>query len=274
MLQRLHSRWLAGAGAVLLVLAMTGVAAAASLVTDTTPVASDPTEPAVSATLATFEDVNGDGIDDDCQTGVVADATAVTEVMAAVDSNADGTISVSEAAHSDWVGGPNCNHGGYVSGVAGASADDCDATETPTAETDDSNVDATDQDKDEGPKADAVTSTVVATDPACTEDPETPDAEAPDDAPAAVCVATPVVVPPVVDPTVEVAPNAHGLAVSTIAQSDAVGGKHCNHGGAVSAAAHADKAARAAKADKADKATHVRKIHAAKTHGKPQVGQS
>lgn len=201
MLQRLHSTWLAGAGAVLLVLAMTGVAAAASLVTDTTPVASDPTEPAVSATVATFEDVNGDGIDDDCQTGIVAHATAITAAMAAVGVNA-----------------------------------------------------------------------------ACTEDPETPeaespDAEAPDDAPTAVCVATPVVVPPVVDPTVEVAPNAHGVAVSTIAHSDAVGGKNCNHGGAVSAAAHADKAAKADKADKADKA-HVKKIHAAKTHGKPHAGQS
>ncbi|HEU4571804.1 MAG TPA: hypothetical protein VFR93_03890, partial [Candidatus Limnocylindrales bacterium] len=39
------------------------------------------------------------------------------------------------------------------------------------------------------------------------------------------------------------APNAHGKAVSEVAKSDAVGGKNCNHGGAVSEAAHKDRAA-------------------------------
>jgi hypothetical protein len=39
----------------------------------------------------------------------------------------------------------------------------------------------------------------------------------------------------------DTAPNAHGKAVSTVAQDKtAVGGKNCNHGGAVSEAAHQD----------------------------------
>ena len=121
MLRKLRSRSLAGAGAVLLVLSMTGLAAAATLVDDTTP-----------ATLSTFEDLNGNGIDDDCETAVTADAAAVTTAMAAVDANADGVISTTEAAHSGWVGGKNCNHGGYVSGVAHDSADECDEAEAGT----------------------------------------------------------------------------------------------------------------------------------------------
>ena len=66
----------------LLVLSMTGLAAAATLVDDTTP-----------ATLSTFEDLNGNGIDDDCETAVTADAAAATAAMAAVDLDADGVIS-------------------------------------------------------------------------------------------------------------------------------------------------------------------------------------
>ena len=38
--------------------------------------------------------------------------------LTAADLDHDGAISVSEAAQSDWVGGKNCNHGGYVSSVA------------------------------------------------------------------------------------------------------------------------------------------------------------
>src|SRR6187397_658535 len=121
----MRSKWLAGTGAVLLALSMTGLAAAATLVDDTTP-----------ATLSTFEDLNGNGIDDDCETAVTADAAAVTTAMAAVDANADGVISVTEAAHSGWVGGVNCNHGGYVSGVAHDSADECDEADTGGDEAD------------------------------------------------------------------------------------------------------------------------------------------
>lgn len=260
MLHRMRSTWLAGAGAVLLVLSMSGLAAAATLVSDTSPEASVPTEPLVSATISTFEDINANGIDDDCETAVVAaDAAIVTAALAAVDTNADGTISTTEAAQSSWVGGLNCNHGGYVSGVAGTSGDECDAAETPeTPEAPE--ADASTENQDEAPEADAVTSTVVVTVP-CVEDLQSPDATAP----AAVCPVVPVVTPPVVvDPTVPVLPNAHGKAVSLVAQSDAVGGKNCNHGGAVSEAAHA------AKADKLAKADHVKPLHAtkAKTHGK------
>ena len=64
-------------------------------------------------------------------------------------------------------------------------------------------------------------------------------------------------VPPAEDAPVDAAPNAHGKAVSAVAQSDAVGGKNCNHGGAVSAAARKDHGAGA---------------DAAKVHGKPDKG--
>ena len=106
----------------LLVLSMSGLASAATLVDDTTP-----------ATIATFEDLNGNGIDDDCETAVTANPDAVTLAMAAVDANADGVISTTEAAQSDWVGGVNCNHGGYVSTVAKSSGDACDAADAPEA---------------------------------------------------------------------------------------------------------------------------------------------
>ncbi|MEP6639374.1 MAG: hypothetical protein ABJC39_08495, partial [Chloroflexota bacterium] len=149
----------------LLVLSITGVAAAANLVTDTTTDATVPTQPAAGGT--TFTDVNGDGIADTCQAPVVADAAAVTAAMAAVDTNADGTISVDEAAHSGWTGGANCNHGGYVSGVAGTSTGECDtaeaaeAAEAPDTETDETNEDSTDGDQGAAPKADAVPVVVV-----------------------------------------------------------------------------------------------------------------
>ena len=72
---------------------------------------------------------------------------------------------------------------------------------------------------------------------------------------------------------VDTAPNAHGKAVSKVAQDkDAVGGKNCNHGGAVSEAAQKDQAAKdaakaAAKAEKAK--NHADK---AKSHGKKNGG--
>jgi hypothetical protein len=77
---------------------------------------------------------------------------------------------------------------------------------------------------------------------------------------------------------VDEAPNAHGKSVSDVAQSGAIGGKNCNHGGAVSEAAHKDQdAARAAReAAKAarDAAREARReareaARAAKHHGKP-----
>ena len=77
-----------------------------------------------------------------------------------------------------------------------------------------------------------------------------------------VALVAPTTGAPVLDP----APNAHGVAVSTVAQSAAVGGKNCNHGGAVSEAA---KAAHGLNADAAAK----RAAHLAKHHGKGHGGQ-
>ena len=80
-------------------------------------------------------DLDGNGIEDHCETAVAADPIAAAAAFAAVDTNGDGTISVPEAAHSGWVGGKNCNHGGYVSRVAKATGDACDAA-TPADEPD------------------------------------------------------------------------------------------------------------------------------------------
>jgi len=104
-----RSRWLAGAAGLFLVLSISGVAMGV-----TPPDA----EPDVDTT-ATYEDVDGNGIDDDCQVEVaVADQAAVDAELLTVDVNADGVISTSEAAHSARIGGKNCNHGGYVSWIA------------------------------------------------------------------------------------------------------------------------------------------------------------
>jgi hypothetical protein len=119
MVNRLRTGWLAGSGALVLVLAFSGAAMGAPLVTDTT---------------ATFEDVDGDGVDDDCQEAALENTEAATAAFEAADQNGDGTISVTEAAHSGWTGGTNCNHGGYVSQVAQAD-DDATDEETEDAET-------------------------------------------------------------------------------------------------------------------------------------------
>ena len=108
MLKR-RSRWLAGAAGLFLVVSMSGVAMGV-----TPPDAVPDVD-----TTATFEDVDGNGIDDDCQAEVaVAAPDAVTAELATVDTNADGVISTTEAAHSARTGGKNCNHGGYVSWIA------------------------------------------------------------------------------------------------------------------------------------------------------------
>ena len=255
MLSRLRSTLLAWGGALILALSASGLVAAASLVGDTPPTTDGTvTTPTVTDTSATFEDLNGDGIDDDCQDAVVADQTAADAAVKAADANGDGTISVSEAAHTDWVGGRNCNHGGYVSGVAQTSGDDCAAgtpdgsdegadAGTPTgtlvmADREDSQGDedadeATESETDESDQADCAGDSQETT---TTQD-ETPPAE---------CQATTPETPTTTSggqAPEDTAPNAHGLAVSTIAQSDAVGGKNCNHGGAVSEAAKKDHGA-------------------------------
>ena len=69
MLKR-RSRWLAGSGALLLTLSLSGMVAAVE------PVVTDPV--VTADTTATFEDLNGDGIDDDCTAAVeTLDQTAV-----------------------------------------------------------------------------------------------------------------------------------------------------------------------------------------------------
>ena len=122
----LRSTWLAGGSALLLVVALTGLAAAAPLVSDTSQ---------------GFVDLDGNGIADQCELAVAADPVAAAAAFAAVDTDGDGTISVREAAHSDWVGGKNCNHGGYVSTVANGDGGACDA-ETPDDESDEDANDA------------------------------------------------------------------------------------------------------------------------------------
>ena len=228
MFARIRSRLLAGGGGLALTLAMAGVVAAATVVTTLVSTPTDPAAP-VADTTATFEDLDGNGVDDDCQTEVTEDPIAAASAQAAVDENGDGTISVTEAAHSDRTGGANCNHGGYVSSVA--QDEDSTTEETTVCETTSETTEA---------------APVEAVDP------------------------------------VDVLPNAHGKAVSDVAQSEAVGGKNCNHGGAVSEAAKKDqeaaKAARDAEKAARDAAREARKAELAaardaklhgKGHGKP-----
>ena len=249
MFTRLRSTGLAGGGALLLALSLSGVVAAAALVTAiATPQANEPLPVVVDTTL-TFEDLNGDGIDDDCQDAVVADEAAAAAAEAAADLNADGVISTSEAAQSGRIGGKNCNHGGYVSTVnhtEDACADPA-ATETGT---------------------ETATETVVV-DPACEEPAEDAEAPAADAEAPVACEAAPVAEEPVVAEPLDTAPNAHGKAVSKVAQDkDAVGGKNCNHGGAVSEVAK-DRAAKDAAKD-ARKAAHdaAKAERGSKGHGK------
>ena len=188
------------------------------------------------------EDLDGNGVADTCQsTAVVADPVAVDAAVLLADLDSDGLISVREAAHTDWIGGPNCNHGGYVSSVAAGTDDACDETETPVVETDEAEVEAN------------------ATE--CSDEEAT---QAADDPLPVECNAEETT-PQETEPAETVEPNAHGKKVSEVAQSDAVGGKNCNHGGAVSDAAkqaHGNKLGHeAAKAAKAAK-------HQAKSHGK------
>jgi hypothetical protein len=229
MFARIRSRLLAGGGGLALTLAMAGVVAAATVVTTLVSTPTDPVAP-VADTTATFEDLDGNGVDDDCQAEVVEDPVAAASAQAAVDENGDGTISVTEAAHSDRTGGANCNHGGYVSSVAqddeGSTTEETTVCETTTETTEAAPVEA-------------------------------------------------------VDPA-DLAANAHGQAVSDVAHSTDVGGKNCNHGGAVSEAAKKDqaaaKAARDAEKAARDAAREARKAELAaardaklhgKGHGKP-----
>lgn len=213
MLKRLWTGGLAGGGALVLVFALSGMVAAATVLTALTAPAPE-TAPIAADTTATFEDLDGNGVDDDCQDGTVeANPEAEASAAAAVDADGDGTVSVTEAAHSDRTGGTNCNHGGYVSSVAGG--DDAEATEETGTTEEAPAVCETTEPVDE-PVTGTTDETAVNADEAVVAD--------------------------------EPAANAHGKAVSEVAKSDAVGGKNCNHGGAVSEAAHDQAAKEAAKA--------------------------
>jgi len=213
--------------------------------------------------VAAYVDVNGNGIDDSCETGeIVADPDAAAVEGEAVDLDGDGTISVSEAAQSDRIGGKNCNHGGYVSWVAQGSCADATPTQTPAQPafvTGDAPEGATDETNTESTSCDE-----TAVEPT-----ETP-TDATEQAADTTCVEVP---PPDHDPALDEQKNGHGKWVSLVAQSDAIGGKNCNHGGAVSEAAKKDhdaaKAARDAAKAAREAAREARKAarEAAKTAG-------
>jgi len=190
--------------------------------------------------VAAYVDINGNGIDDTCETGdIVADPDAAAADDEAVDLDGDGTISVSEAAQSDRIGGVNCNHGGYVSWVAhGSCADPTPTPPQPALVTGDAPEDATDETSAGSTACDA-----TADQP--TEEESTDSTEQAADT---TCVEVP---PPDRDPALDQQKNGHGKWVSTVAQSDAIGGKNCNHGGAVSEAAKKDHEAAAAARDAA-----------------------
>jgi len=279
MLSRLRTTLFAWAGALILALSASGLVAAATLVGDTAPTTDGQvTGPGASST---FMDTNGDGIADSCQSGVVADQAAADAALKAADTNGDGTVSVSEAAHTNWVGGPNCNHGGYVSSVANASGGDCSGaaptgagegsdtggsagTTLVTSEGDQGSNgdedagDATGSGPDQGDQADCSGGTDGTTDQAPTGQTSTDQTQAPAD-----CQAAAPQTPPTTSlnqaPT-DTSPNAHGKAVSAVAQSTAVGGKNCNHGGAVSEAAR--------KGHGAGAQGHAGKQPHGKSHGK------
>jgi hypothetical protein len=259
MATRLRTAWIAGPAALILVILVSGAAFGATVLTAVAPIA-DEQGPLPVDTIATFEDADGDGIDDDCDEQVAADPIAAAAAAEAVDLDHDGKVSVSEAARSNRVGGENCNHGGYVSQVAHAQADACEAGDSDDGDTGDTGdtgaggpgpggdwstgLPATFDDGDVDQTADAASTTE------CADDDDDADDEAGDPA------ACDEVAAPVYDPAQFSGPGGFGRYVSSVAQSDAVGGKNCNHGGAVSEAVKAAKeAAReapdAAKAERA-----------------------
>jgi hypothetical protein len=265
MFKGMRSTWLAGSGALLLVLSISGFVAAATIA----KVGEDPTVDPVTTTQG-FVDVNDDGIQDTCQTDVVVNAEVGAGAAALADLDHDGQISISEAAQSWFIGGVNCNHGGYVSGVAHACGDTVPVVPAVPVVPVSAALTA------------VTTSTVVCTEDEAvdeTADTTTPTVCVPPVAP--VAPAAPVDASLAVAPVVITSPNDHGKKVSAVAHSTATGGKNCNHGGAVSEAAHKDHAARdAAKAArtaardaaKAAKAAARDATRLNKVHGKSHKG--
>jgi hypothetical protein len=247
MFTRLRTGWLAGSGALLLVLSLSGAVLGATVLTGATgpqPLVTEEEPEAEVDTSLTFEDVDGNGVDDDCQDGeVVPDEEAAAAAEAAADLDGDGDISVSEAAQSGRVGGKNCNHGGYVSLVAHGQADECETEieEPATGLADEGDGDEADE-GDEGElvafdEGDLEESEADAAEACEEEEEEEEEEETAEEVDATECEEVPAPEPPAEFTNV-------GAWVSAVAKSDAIGGKNCNHGGAVSEAAKAAQEAR------------------------------
>ena len=252
-----------------LVLSISGLVAAATLVA----AGAAPVTASVTA-AQTFVDVNGDGIDDTCQTGVVPNLVAAAAAQSAADLNGDGVISVSEAAVSGRTGGTNCNHGGYVSVVAHSFGQTCDGTET-AAGTESSDASETDNSETvttvttDTTTTDSATITTTSDTTTCSTDSTLAAVTTTSETSATTtCTATSTSTSTTdtSTTTTDTSPNAHGKFVSEVAQSDAVGGKNCNHGGAVSEAAHQNHAARDAAKAARNAARDARNLN--KVHGK------
>jgi hypothetical protein len=234
MFNRLRSGALAGGGALLLILSISGMAMGASLTSDSGPVDTS------------FVDVDGDGVADHCQTEAAAENTeAAQAAFDAADLNDDGEISVSEAAQSGWTGGVNCNHGGYVSEVSQA-ADSCEAGDTEEPEgTETGTEEGAETGTEEG--AEGTEEAALEEGSADCEAEDAEETEATEEAAAdeETCEA---VEAPVLDPATDTSDWNHGDWVTWVSKSEATGGKNCNHGGAVSEASKA--ANEAAKAER------------------------
>lgn len=165
MLTRLRTRWFATGGALLLVLALGGVAM---------------------------------GADRADESGGTSDQDGATALVIVTPAGCD--VATDDQAESDDTDGDD-------------------------AEADESEVDEDDQGED--------------CDEQHGEEPGAPDAETDGDDTAKADVPCVEVPAPVYDPTLF---SGFGAYVSAVAQSDAIGGKNCNHGGAVSEAVKAAKA--------------------------------
>ena len=220
MFDRLRNGTLAGGAALLLVLALSGMALGATVTSDAAP-------------APAFVDLDGDGVADHCQTeAAVANVEAAQAAFEAADLNDDGEISVSEAAQTGWTGGVNCNHGGYVSEVAQAEEEACE-TETTEPEGTEEAAEGTEE-TTEGTEEEAAPEEETADCEAAEEEETTEETE--EAAADETCEAVPAPEP---DPTTDTSTWNHGAWVRWVAQSDATGGKNCNHGGAVSEASKA-----------------------------------
>jgi hypothetical protein len=258
MVKRLRTTSFAGFGAILLALIVSGMVAAASLLT------------AIAAPSRTRSgrpgrhdaDVRGRQRQRDrrrLRDGRVADEAARRPPTRPRDLNGDGTVSVSEAAQSDRVGGTNCNHGGYVSQVAHERATDATTGTTTPRDVDRGATNPIGESEDAErrsrcPRRDADTRTRGRAD---------------QDAPTCDTGAHWRRHRPRPTPRLPTRRRTTARSFSAVAGSDAVGGKNCNHGGAVSEASHKDNEARKAARDAAKAARDAARAakHAAKGHG-------